>query len=357
MLRTCLRFGLAGGWLLALALCWQPAALSQGGALVAPDDFPDEIKVAALDLTGTANHFRLMAGANLGKAAKTFLSPEAQARWDKVITPTAQKQAALWNDFFAQAVIWPSCLGKEHGVAGLYNPWADALMLTAWGGRGAEWKMADFVFVSGESFRGEEITAAGGAPAWLREKGDLRVALARQYHGTLAVYNEAYPLAGELDLLPGKVRGKLKTGPAVEWTLIEIRLLHRIEMYQAWLLAKDEKAPEKVLAAKAASFKDALVKGDRDALQALFPKEQDAGIIKTATLVPQEIRQNMVPVFYLRREADAVIIYSSPAWPRYYLPLYLTYNQGAASLAGVQVCEFEASKLLLGPEKGKGGLP
>jgi hypothetical protein len=211
--------------------------------------------------------------------------------------------------------------------------------------------LVDFVLITGETWRGEAFDEKSGLPAWTREDTDLRAALARRYHATQDLFSESYPLAGALELLPEKVRARLKNPPAVEWTWIEVRLLQRIEMYQR-LLLPSAGPPEKAVMVKIAELQAALAKGDRDQLQALFPKDQDPAVVKNAALLPQDARKGLQPVFYNRREGEALLVLSSPVWPRWYLPVALNCGPTDAKLNFMQVCDFELSKMFLAAGKG-----
>ena len=110
-------------------------------------------------------------------ASAKFMTPRALAKWKRDVRPAFYKYDPQLSHFFAFAMLMPKQKGARFLLT-FFNPWVDGALLTSWRKAGANWKMEDFYFASGERVRGE---AAPGSvirqsqilPIWQWYKGPL----------------------------------------------------------------------------------------------------------------------------------------------------------------------------------------
>ena len=156
---------------------------------------------SALDLLETAYteyHFRRAMTTNSEFAVKAFFTEGAANKWRMLKEPNFSDEQI--RDFFVAAVQLRGPVSEKGAVAGFYNPWWDAIFVAENYGEPVAVdgqpvnvrKVTDFVFLSGEQFRGEVPSEIPSAEAVLSKKHLLPMTLALFTSKTRAKFDSLY---------------------------------------------------------------------------------------------------------------------------------------------------------------------
>lgn len=163
-----------------------------------------DIKTRTSSYAALLSAFRDSAAKNPENAAEYWFSMSARLKWNNSVV--ANTTAMQLTDFFTGGIMLcgGSGSGRVGAVAGIYNPWWDAMLLVkmnvvesgTWTGPSAQIK--EFHFLSGETFRGEVPTDTPASIRTVVPEGDpLAVELWRVASGTRKRFEKLFPLDGK----------------------------------------------------------------------------------------------------------------------------------------------------------------
>ena len=280
--------------LFSLPLLLQGAPLSQADS--------DEI-----DSGGQALIVRSVAIGSPKTAFAKWFKPEAEAAFAKLTAPTFDgKRSYELSDFFNTSLILAGAQKKDSGITAFYSPWQDAILIVRTEGSGTARRGAEFLFLTGETFRGEKFSDSLELVA--PEKAPLSVNLWRVYTATVARFNELFPVTGNPDL------SALKQGVRQEEEFQNIRLRSSARTILAKKLMTDNHRP--ALANCLIALR-ALQTGNEKTLKKVFGAEDAVGLQAALLKVPEAIRKNIEPVYSLVTENGSQFGFLNPGAPRF----------------------------------------
>ena len=210
------------------------------------------------------------------------------------------------SDFFNTSIILAGAQREESGITAFYSPWQDAILLVRTEGKEIARRGAEFLFLTGETFRGETYQELRSVVT--PEQEPLSVALWKAYAGTIARFTELFPVEGVPDLSALKK----KADQGEEFQNIRLRAAART------LLAKKLMTePYHVALANCLLSLRALQNGKEAVLKKLFGPEDPVGVIAGLGKVPEAIRQNIEPVYSLVSAEASLFGFLNPGAPRF----------------------------------------
>lgn len=275
--------------------------LLQGAPLSQADT--DEINSA-----GQALIVRSVAIGNPKAAFAKWFRPDAEIAFSKLTAPMFDgKRSYELSDFFNTSLILAGAQKKDSGITAFYSPWQDAILLVRTEGSGTARRGAEFLFLTGETFRGEKFSDSLElvTPA----KAPLSVNLWRVHAATVARFNELFPVTGNPDL------SALKKDVRQEEELQNIRLRSSARTILAKKLMTD--AYRTALANCLIAMR-ALQKGNEKILKKVFGTKDELGLEAAMTKVPEAIRKNIEPVYSLvMQDSSCLFGFLNPGAPRF----------------------------------------
>ena len=237
---------------------------------------------------------------------KWFLPAAAEEFFRLTAGTFDDKRSYELSDFFNTSPIFVGAQQPDKGVTAFYSPWQDAILLVRTEGAGADRRGAEFVFLTGETFRGEKF--ADSMEVVTPKNAPLSVNLWRVYSRTLAKFDALFPENGTPDL-SGLTRGLDR---AAEFQNIRLRSAART------LLAKKlgTDAYREGLSYCLIALR-ALRCGDAETLKKVFGARDELGMVDMLGKFPPEILKNVEPVYSLVAGDSALFGYINPGAPRY----------------------------------------
>ena len=180
--------------------------LAVGGAMCANNILAEDVvrqmtESAAQDLleaSYTEYHFRQTMITNSELSVNAFFTVDAANKWRSL--KEANFSDGQIRDFFVGAVQLRGPVSEKGSIAGFYNPWWDAILIAENYGEPVELegqpvtirKVTDFVFLSGEQFRGEPSSEVPSAEAVLSKDHLLPMTVALLSSKTRKKFDEVY---------------------------------------------------------------------------------------------------------------------------------------------------------------------
>lgn len=299
-----------------------------------------------LTLVAFVNQFRMDASRNVGMAVRQWATPEFTERWNAHVMRLFQEpQMIMWEDFFSGSVVWAGGIEDGEGIAGLYSPWCDGLLLMRVRIDGWESRITDFRMLSGEALRNEPIPTESTVQKTLRlyvGSEPPTLALSRLYADSLAAFEEAYPEEAELNLMPDRLADRVKTDTE-ETALIKGRMAYRLYMYREFL---SEQKNSRFLA-KTGRLLTAIEEGEPDTVRALFTPDQAPEPVDSMLEIPDEIRARMTASFFGRKDDAAVVGLISPVAPKWVFMVLMEGDPEDDLVLTMEMLDLEASAQVL----------
>ena len=166
--------------------------------LLQAEEIPGEAKTM-LESGGQALIVRSAAVGNPKVAFAQWFNPPAAKEFEELTSATFEGQRSYeLSDFFNTSLILVGAQQPQRGITAFYSPWQDAILLVRTEGSGDARRGAEFLFLTGETFRGE--TFRDSMEVVTPEKAPLSVNLWRVYSATVAKFNALFPEGGTPDL-------------------------------------------------------------------------------------------------------------------------------------------------------------
>jgi len=264
-------------------------------------------ELSMLESGGQALIVRSAAVGSPRTAFRKWFMPPAAAEFERLTADTFDGQRSYeLSDFFNTSLILVGAQQPDRGITAFYSPWQDAILLVRTEGRGTDRRGAEFVFLTGETFRGEKF--ADSLEPVTPKEAPLSVTLWRVYSATLAKFNSLFPEKGVPDL-----SGLTKDlDRAAEFRHIRLRSAART------LLAKKLMTePYREGLANCLIALRALRRGEPEVLKKVFGARDEAGLAGMIEKIPQSVRKNIEPVYSLVSKDSALFGYLNPGAPRF----------------------------------------
>lgn len=283
-----------------------------GAGKMATPAVPVKIAKKAMEITATANVFRVKAISDPTAAVDEWGTRSFKKKWKKEIAPLfAGAEEMELRDFFSSTVLWIGRMHKDVAIVGFYNTWIDGLLIVEIDIGGKKPEMDDFCFIAGETWRGENL-AANPEKVFALYTGDeiLTVALAKMYHVSDVLFRTHYPIDEKPILLPKAIR-KIVGSNSEELIPIKARMLYRLQMYRNYL-AKDNRNVLMTVGGLMRQLKN----GDKNKLLTFLSEQQDKGVAETALMLPSQVRDKFEPYYFGKGDKKAIVALVNPSAPR-----------------------------------------
>ena len=204
-----------------------------------------------LEAAYTEYHFRQTMMTNSELSVNAFFTVDAANKWRSLKDANFSNEQT--RDFFVGAVQLRGPVSNKGSIAGFYNPWWDAILVTENYGEPVEMegqpvtirKVTDFVFLSGEQFRGEPSPEVPSAEAVLSKDHLLPMTVAVLSSKTRKKFDEMYGTLSGVPLLAEHPESSSETNIRQIQTRSALRLkmasdfIHCAKAHkEAWEIAK-----------------------------------------------------------------------------------------------------------------------
>jgi hypothetical protein len=335
-----------GGMIMAASLLCVPSGIAQlakGG-----EDMKDaQMVTAATKMMVMADLFRTQSMTNSALTVSRMGTEVCAKKWTaEIVSKIGEKREMVFADFFAGAVVYMGALTNEKSVVGFYNPWTDAILLGALQVQGdAPAVMEDFIFVTGESFRGAPLQKGEMLLALYRPEKPLMIELATRVAKTKSLFDKRYPLHGDAPLLVQDLKASMQP-QEVEWAYILARQSYRMTMFAA--LTKQENRPLYLQMGKLLRSLD----NDMTTLDKTVSTQQRPAALETIKLLPLSLRKNLAPHYIIQAKDGAIIGFVNPEFPRWVIIANLKGAPTSERDATIEAFDLETSKGLVALLKG-----
>ena len=335
-----------GGMLLAVFLLCAPKGIAQQAKGL--DDMKDEQMVsAATKMLVMADFFRTQSMTNSALTVASMSTEACAQKWTaEIVSKVGEKREMVFADFFAGAVVYMGAMTSEKSVVGFYNPWTDAILLGALRVQGEEPAvLEDFIFVTGESFRGAPLQKGEKLLALYRPEKPLMIELATRVAKTKNMFEKRYPLHGEAPLLAPDLKECMQP-QEVEWAYILARQAYRMTMFAA--LTKQENRPLYLHMGKLLRALD----NEMATLDKTVSAQQRPAALENIKLLPLALRKNLAPHYMIQAKDGAIIGFVNPEFPRWVIIANLKGSPTSEREATLEAFDMETSKGVLALLKG-----
>ena len=264
-------------------------------------------KMMLLESGGEALVVRSAAISNPKTAMSRWLKPAAAAAFEKLTEKTYEgKKSYELSDFFNTSLILAGSQQENRGITAFYSPWQDAILLVLTEGKGAARRGLEFLFLTGETFRGEKFRDS--LEVVTPKIDPLSVNLWRVQTATTARFNALFPLSGSpsLDVL------KKNVNQETEFQNIRLRAVARVMLAQK--LMTDS---HRLGLANCLICLRALQTGTPQVLKRVFGAQDPVGMVAAMEKVPAGLRKNIEPVYSLVSEKGMQFGFLNPGAPRF----------------------------------------
>ena len=241
MKQKLLRMGVAGGVMCMLCAFGDDAV----------QKMTEDVARDLLETAYTEYYFRQTMITNMELSVKVFFKPDSANKW------RALKEANFSDeqirDFFVGTVQLRGPVSDRGAIAGFYNPWWDAILVTENYGEPVVVdgqpvnirRVTDFVFLSGEQFRGEPSPEVPSVEAVFSKDHLLPMTVATLVSKTRRKFDESYgaltgvPLLVEHPASTSEVNlRQIQTRSALRLKMVS-EFIHTTKAYkEAWEIAK-----------------------------------------------------------------------------------------------------------------------
>lgn len=294
-----------------------------------------------------ADFFRTHAMTNSAVTVSRMSTEACAKKWaDEIVSKVGEKREMVFADFFAGAVVYMGALTTEKSVVGFYNPWTDAILLGALRVQGdSPAVMEDFIFVTGESFRGAPLQKGEMLLALYRPEKPLMIELATRVAKTKSLFEKRYPLHGESPLLAPDLKACMQP-QEVEWAYILARQAYRMNMFAA--LTEQE---NRTLYLQIGKLLTALDHDMKDLGKAVSAQQRPAAL-DNIKLLPAELRKNLAPHYIVQAQNGAIVGFVNPEFPRWVVIANLKGAPKSEQEATLEAFDLETSNSVLDLMKG-----
>lgn len=310
-------------------------------------DKSPEFKRYAVELTLTANRFRLKAAGKATEAISQFGTRECARLWDTDVKPLFTSIDMELGDFFSNAVLLIGRIDGFRAVVAFYNPWSDGLCLTEWGRQSSKLEIRQTLFLTGETWRGElSDPNEHYLPKWQRSGETLARALMDPYTETTRLFDRDYPIDGEFLLFPERLQGiQSEDGQRDQLGVLRSRLEFRMVMFKEFLEAPAE-SDTGLLRRTAVSINRMISSGKKDELEALVKGRQSQAMMDGLFNASESVRSRLSYNCMMLQGNRGIVTMVNPLYPQWFVVLYIDIDvqDGQGLLDSLEMHKFELLK-------------
>ena len=308
-----------------------------------------EFREFAVNLALTTNQFRLKAAGKTSEAISQFGTPECVDLWNKDFKSMFDSKEMELGDFFSNAILLIGRINNFHAVAAFYNPWSDGLCLTAWRQENDKFRMIRLIFVSGESWRSEVLDPnSPPLPKWQQSGKTVARALLVPYTETVKLFDRDYPIDGEFQFLPHRLRKIVqKDKQEKEVHVLRRRMGFRMLMFKEFIQSTAG-TETYILKQKAVEIKNLIASGNREAVEAMIKGMQSPMMVDGLFNASASVRKRFSYNCMMLKGARGIVTMVNPELPQWFVILYidLDVDNQQGLLDSVEMHKFELLKHL-----------
>lgn len=298
------------------------------------------------ELAVAADFLRLEAGADCTKAMATRTCQGMCDAWQEQVGKFFRDDPDDIQGFFRSSVILLGRVRDNRGVVGMYNPWLDGVLLTAWEKFAADgWKAVRFVWMSGATFRGEDFGETEYCPVWVGKKGPLSSSVIDVSNATAKAFEKRFPIDAPFEFpAPPEPKDAL-----MELALVQSRMQFRLKCAvdgDDWMEAN---APVKQALDRLGSL---LPRASKEGIIDLASKDQDAIVADSIALIPAGVREAFSATWVFTHEQTGVIVLTNPITPRWFLVVHIDSSK-EKPIRSIEFYDFEIMRHARSPEQDK----
>ena len=289
-----------------------------------------------------ASFFRLDACTNVTQAVSRFGTKDFVEKWRREVTPLiSQKENIALLDFFVGSVVFIGGVSNEKGIAGLYSPWSDGILLISMRLKAGEKPCFDnFFFVSGESFRGENISKPQESLQLYQPQNPLVVEVAKLYGKSVAAFNRLYPTEETAPLIQMELSDKMMSQSA-ELGLIMVRQMYRMGMFAS--ICEDE---NKVWRDELRTLFNLLEK-EPEKLKDYASDKQRAVALDNVKMLPVALRANLTPFYFVPMQNGLLLALVNPLTPRWVVLVTYKGTKPLPKSGVIELLDLEQSEKII----------
>lgn len=268
---------------------------------------PTESQMDQARLLNRAIAFRNAARKDLAAAGKQFGCRGPMELITKGKLHKANPDA--WRMFFGGAVVLIGNPSGEMPVAGFYNPFFDAVVLTNWKNDGEKSRPTSLAIRQGCDLEGTKLQPDGTpmVARWLAGRAAGPVGLARQYQEFIKDFEAEFPPTG---------KRSVTIEPGDKQSLIQDLVEEHMRISYAFLETMHGGAWAPV-GNYVRTVKTLMTQGKSKALAPYLPKD-NLMTAQQLVALPKTIRANLAPQYCLLSEDAVVVFLTSSSAPAYY---------------------------------------
>ncbi len=289
-----------------------------------------------------ADRFRIGAARNPKDAVGAHGIDGFQEKWSKSLSPNFRNREEDIGYFFAYALILVGSADASKSVVAYYNPWVDAMMLTAWRERLDGWKITDFVVHLGETVRSEAVGKEAACPPWLRAAKPLAGSVTENCGKVIRLFQDHFESPRNLPFPAAKPALSTEAACAVVRERIQFRAAYARERFGGaeGEKAEGEGAASRRLVEAVRKTQSVLIGGRRVEIQALAPENRDPYVAETIGLFPLEMRAELRAHWFIAQGDQTAVVLSSSVAPRWFVLLFLNLAR-ENPIQGLGLYDFE----------------
>ena len=254
-------------------------------------------------------------------AADYYMDATAKSKWNSDVASKMIVQQL--TDFFTGASALSGPADGKTAVVALYNPWWDAILVLDMRApsttdlENAPFKVFDFAFLSGETFRGETPPEIPSCRTVVPEGDPLSVELWRVTSATKKAFETMFPLEGDVRQARGRfadMRGSVDKGS--EMSRIQCRSALRMQHSVALLKNAKDTGTAALLTRLARA-------GSHYRLCTYFKADVSRPLLKTFSELPAEVRKGFLPYCYIPTERATLYVLVNKDAPTLYITVSL----------------------------------
>lgn len=247
--------------------------------------------------------------------------------------------------FFAYAVISIGRVEETRAVVGFYNIWVDGMLLTAWQKEGKQWKVDEFMFLSGETFRGapapnlEEVTTYI-VPKWLQGEGMLLRLIGTVYAETIDAF-EAFAPANAPFVFPIGPVPKEKQATLKEIAYVKARMTTRLAYPQEKFAGTPA---EDIINTSVKTVREVVASGNAALIRSLIVPTQGENMAPVIASLPRNLREGFGTNWWVSKGNTVSVILGNYVSPKFFIQIELDISKPESALRNMAIYDLEAAR-------------
>lgn len=282
----------------------------------------DYLKVA----TQTEINRKEIANGNLNQI-EIWFKPVVLTRWNDLTKDMlVEEQNEELYDFFQGSYILLGQQNSNEGIAALYNPWVDAILLLHLDNSSEVVKVNNFVFLDGETWRNEEGVNTS-------RKENLSVTIWRKFSESVSKFDTQYIRFQSSDFSKLLEVNQKK----------ELKNIRQKTIARMGLMVKLFDGENNVVLTKIAALRKEIHKSEIINFKRHFVKNQNQVVLDSFVGLPHLIRKGMRLYAFIPTTESTLVAFVNPEMPRY-ISIFKIPNSGGLTMEWFDIND--SSKLI-----------